>query len=108
MFTYPSTSPLLGSNYRVAYLQATTPRQSETSGYQVYVMDQDASNSERVFPPEGAPGLDPQKVVWGFNPENNTPWLGLLYQGNLWLLDLDNGISHQLTGDGSITKMDWN
>jgi resuscitation-promoting factor RpfB len=108
MFTYPVASPADQSNFLIAYLQAIFPEQSETSGYHLYIMDQDGSNRIKVFPPEGAPGLDPQKVVWQpVSTENSMLRISLIYQGNLWLLDIDSNRSYQLTGDGSISAIDW-
>lgn len=108
MFAYPSVSVGEQTDYTIAFLQAIFPEQSETSGYHLYITDQDTSNRRKIFPPEGAPGIDPQRVIWSGNPaETDASQIALLYQGNLWLIDISNGISHQLTGDGSISNIDW-
>ncbi len=109
MFAYPVPSPLQdGGRFEVAYLQATVPEKSETSNYRLVLMDRDGSNREVVFPSEGLAGMEPQTVVW--SPpgmvEQET-WLGVIYQGNLWLLDPKTKQAQQVTGDGSITRMDW-
>lgn len=113
MFAYPIISPsfVLDSeeqSYFVAYLHALVPTQSET-GYQVVVMDRDGSNPRRLFPPEGAPGLDPQRVVWSPTVEEQSAqmWLAVIYQKNLWLLNVATGQVQQLTGDGQTTVLDW-
>ncbi len=114
MFAQPNVSPLqqLPSGeqaYQIAYLQAIFPTQSDTSRYRLMVMDRDGSDQQVLFPAEGAPGLDPQLVLWSpqtFQSGGNY-WLAFLYQGNLWLIDAVTGEAHQLTGDGLIDRLDW-
>jgi hypothetical protein len=119
MFAYPIPSPPLDaitgkSGYELAYLQSIFPSQSDTSRYRLVVMDRDGSNRRELFPPAGAPGLDPQKVVWSplpFDQENGTDNSGfaiaLVYQNNLWLVDSTTGEGWQLTGDGLTNRLDW-
>ncbi|PKN92757.1 MAG: hypothetical protein CVU44_13960 [Chloroflexi bacterium HGW-Chloroflexi-6] len=111
MFAYPSASqpsPVGDEQaYRLAYLQALSPLQSETSGYRLFVMDRDGSNRRALFPLEGAPGLEPQTPLWSpANPET-TEFIAVVYQGNLWLVDIVSGQASQVTGDGLIQKIDW-
>ena len=107
MFAYPSISAALEQgderNFRVAYLQALAPLQSETSGYRLAVMDRDGSNRKTLFPLEGAPGLEPQTPLW--SPDAR--FLAVVYQGNLWLIDSTNATATQITGDGLIQRIDW-
>jgi hypothetical protein len=71
-------------------------------------MRQDGSNRQTVFPAEGAPGLQPQKLVWSPAPQGaNDLWVALIYQGNLWLLNPQTVQAQQITGDGSINVADW-
>ncbi len=112
MFAYPAVSPLraLGAEkaYRVAFLEAIFPAQSETSRYRLVEMDRDGSNLQRLFPGQGLTGLDPQTPVWA--PEaipGEGDFLAVLYQGNLWLVDVSSGQAQQVTGDGSIIRIDW-
>lgn len=114
MFAYPSVSSLQSSSterpYQVAYLQAIFPSQSETSRYRVVVMDRDGSNRRTIFPANDAPGLEPQTLAWA--PDvidgQSGDFVALIYQGNLWLLDSGNGQAYQVTGDGLVTRIDWN
>lgn len=110
MFAYPSVSPLLADDtYMLAYLQAIFPEQSETSNYRLVLADRDGSNRQAVFPAEDLPGMAPQQVSWspaGFG-EQKQSWIGLVYQGNLWFLDPWTKQSQQVTGDGSISRVDW-
>ncbi|MDR3574750.1 MAG: G5 domain-containing protein [Anaerolineaceae bacterium] len=111
MFAYPEPSPTLpNKRFQVAFLQAIFPEQSETSRYRLVLMNRDGSNRRTIFPPDGAQGLDPQiKVLaWGPNPSADSPLsLGLIYQGNLWLVNVDTNQAQQITGDGSISRLDW-
>ncbi|RMF43411.1 MAG: hypothetical protein D6755_10355, partial [Anaerolineae bacterium] len=114
MFAAPAASPAMPlpedpGAFQVAYLQAITPRQSETSRYRLYVMDRDASNRRALFPEQGAPGLDPQQVLWSPQPlfENQAYGIAVLYQGDLWLVNAQTGEAVQLTGDGLVTRVDW-
>lgn len=113
MFAYPSPSPLVvdangRQTYYVAYLQALSPTQSDTSSYQLVVMERDGSKQEILFPPEGAPGLDPQRLAWSPQEGDGAPLsLAVVYQGNLWLVELESGAAKQLTGDGFTTVLDW-
>jgi hypothetical protein len=114
MFAQPAVSPVKempsGERaYQVAYLQALIPTQSRTSGYRLWIMDRDGSNQKAVFPPEGAQGLDPQRYAWSPPEEDSTNGLSiaLIYQGNLWLVDVNSGQAQQLTGDGLTTALEW-
>ena len=125
MFAYPEPSPFTSTlireidqdnntqtieyGFRVAYLQAIFPSQSESSRYRLFVMDRDGSNRMGLFPAEGATGVDPQRVVWSPYPieETNHFAIGLIFQGNIWLIDSNNGPAQQITGDGLTVRIDW-
>jgi len=108
----PSSVRQLSNNenaYQIAYLQALMPTQSRTGGYRLVVMDRDGSNSKVLFPPEGTPGLEPQRYFWSPETEEDQgpSIIAVVYQGNIWLIDVAQGTSQQLTGDGLITAIDW-
>ena len=104
MFAYAATSASdTAGNFRLAYLQALSPAQSETSRYRLVILDRDGSNRTALFPPQGSPGLEPQIPHW--SPQGDS--IAILYQGNLWLIDLATGQPAQVTGDGLIQKLDW-
>jgi len=112
MFSYPSSSPLLGNteeiDYKISFLQAIFPDQSETSRYRLVTMDRDGSNRKIIFPTEGLTGIDPQIPVWA--PRNDlfdAEFICFLYQGNIWLFDTISNFSQQITGDGLIERVDW-
>lgn len=113
MFAYPAASSprqiWAERSYLLAYLQALSPAQSETSGYRLAVMDRDGSNRRLLFPDPGSPGLPPQIPVWApaaLSYEEGD-FIAVIYQGNLWLIDVATGEGHQVTGDGLIQKIDW-
>ena len=124
MFSYPEPSPLVETPilsgevatntvtenaYQIAYLQAVFPEQSDNSPYRLMVMDRDGSNRRELFPKSGAPGLDPQRVIW--SPLGSSGVNGLMiavvYQGDIWLVNLADGQSQQITGDGLTVRIDW-
>lgn len=112
MFAYPAVSPLRIDGeekaYRVAYLEAIFPTQSETSRYRLVVMDRDGSNRQRLFPGQGLTGIDPQTPVWAPEPlPGGGDFLSIVYLGNLWLIDTLSSQAQQVTGDGLINKIDW-
>lgn len=117
MFAYPSVSPLqirsdsmtTEAASQIAYLQAIIPTQSGSSRYQLVVCDRDGSNKHVFFPESGASGLDPQHVVWSPAPLEQTGAfaIALIYQNNIWLVDLKDGQAQQITGDGLTVRIDW-
>ena len=113
MFAYSSASPIHQEGgekaYALAYLQAQSPAQSESSGYRLVVMDRDGSNRRALFPDEGSPGLGPQTPLWApaALPDSEGNYVAVVYQGNLYLIDSVSGTAHQVTGDRLIQKIDW-
>lgn len=112
MFSLPSVSPaaFLSSGevaYSIAYYQASSPLDSRDSAYRLMTMDRDGSNQRALFPAEGQPGLRGddllQPAVW--SPDGTR--LAIVYQGNLWLVDLKSAVGQQLTGDGQTSAYDW-
>ena len=110
MFANPVPSPIQVTSagehsFQVAFLQATDPNaDSSKSRYRLGVIDRDGSNLRFIFPPEGLPGLPAnEKVTW--SPDGRR--LAVIYEGNLWLVDVETGISQQLTGDGLSAKVVW-
>ena len=112
MFAYPAVSSIRqspsGSGYTVAFMQAIFPTQSATSHYQLDVMNSDGTNPRSLFPAEGQSGLLPQTPIWAPHPlETGADFIGIIYSGNLWIVDTTSGQSQQVTGDGLTSQIDW-
>ena len=109
MFSYPNVSPRLDVNtaeiaFKVAFLQAIAPLESSDSTYRLGVMDRDGSNSRILFPPEGETGLQPGEPKWSADGK----LIGIIYRGDLWVVEVASGIGSKLTGDGQTIGLDWN
>jgi Tol biopolymer transport system component len=115
MFAYPAvSSPRTDksgtSTYLVAYLQAIFPTASATSRYRLMVMNSDGTAAHSLFPAEGQPGIGPQTRTLAWAPrllDNGGDYIGVIYAGNLWIVDAASGQSQQVTGDGLTTNIDW-
>ena len=87
----------------LVYGQAQSPRNSQDSRYELFVMDRDASNKQRLFPPEGLMGLIAPDVAW--SPYGSA--LLLEYEGNLYTVDLATDVLLQVTNDGQGSHARW-
>jgi hypothetical protein len=88
---------------RVAFGRARSPYVSQTSGYDIYLMDRDGSDRKLLFPPEGEIGLNYPEMAWG--PGGN--WIVVVYQRNLYWIAVADGQVRQLTDEGSVTTVRW-
>ncbi|NJL93929.1 MAG: hypothetical protein HC915_09465 [Anaerolineae bacterium] len=76
-------------------MQARDPLNSLGGEYDLMVADRDGSNPRRVFPPEARPGLRPfdenevQLFVWSPSGRH----LAVIYQGNLWIVEVASSIA---------------
>lgn len=108
MWTAPAWSParLLPDGERestIAFGVALSPRSSQDSRYDLYVMDRDGSNRRKLFPPADLPGLVAPDLAW--SPDGRQ--MVIAHQGHLYLLGLDNGSWQQLTADGQSGQPRW-
>ena len=88
----------------IAYLKARDPFNSINGEYDLYIADRDGSNARIIFPEsQQTPGLAGQEFSWSPDGQQIT----FIYQGNLWIVDVESGISHQLTLDGSASQPIW-
>jgi hypothetical protein len=92
-----------GSASAIAFLQAISPLESETSRYRLSVMDLDASNQKSIFPSQGEMGLEPGKIVWAADGSQ----VGLIYQNDLWVINPALGLMQRITADGQTIAFDW-
>ncbi|MCL5125615.1 MAG: G5 domain-containing protein, partial [Deltaproteobacteria bacterium] len=95
------------STYLLGILTSILPAQSETSKYDLRIMDRDGSNIQKLYPGEGIQGLNPQQITWSPQSQNNGMTLGFLSQGNIMLVDISSDSISQVSGDGTVSKIDW-
>jgi len=108
MFAYPAAAPALANrSYTVAFLKARFAQQSETSNYHVWLMDRDGSDQRSIFPQEDTTGIGPQQVIWSPSEGGSSPNIGVLSEGNIYFVDTNTGEAQKITGDGSISRIDW-
>lgn len=117
MWTSPQFSPKLdepGRKYEygaLAYLKARDPYNSINGEYDLYVADRDGSNAKKLFPPNGQPGIISQSAIrlttqdFTWSPDGRQ--IALIYQGNLWVIDVATQVAHQLTFDGESKFPVW-
>ena len=87
----------------IAYGRARSPYTSQTSGYDLYLLDRDGSDRRHLFPPQEEIGLEYPEIAWGPGGDR----LIVVYYGNLYLIHIPEGKAEQLTTDGSATAVRW-
>ena len=94
----------------IAYLKAREPYNSINGEYDLIVADRDGSNERVLFPVEGQSGiktsdfgLSAQDFAW--SPDSR--FIAIIYQGNLWVVDVESSVSYQVTFDGGSTNPIW-
>jgi hypothetical protein len=92
----------------LAFLQSTNPLDSVSSRYQLIVMDRDGSNRRLIYPTDDQPGLSPGDLDYkGFVWSPDGRQIALIYQGNLFLVDVITGLAQQITQDGQAGSPRW-
>ena len=89
----------------IAYLEAANPLDSVVSPYKLVIIDQDGSNRRVVFPQQTESGsyLSPERFIW--SPDGRQ--IALIYEGDLYLLDVVSGLMQRLSGDGLSSTPQW-
>jgi hypothetical protein len=115
IWSAPRYSPEIsapGSIYPTGYLAYLRAREwnnsvNDLAQYDLVVADRDGSNARVVFPEDGQAGLTArgfaQDYIW--NPIGTQ--IALIYQGNLWVVNVETGVAQQLTLDGGASKPSW-
>ncbi len=114
MWAGPEYSPLItdrsgAKQGYIAYLKARTPIDSVSSEYDLVVADRDGSNSRVVFPDKDKQGIKPidtlfgNQIAWG--PDGHQ--IALIYQGDLWLIDIETGRANQATLVNNAHHVRW-
>jgi hypothetical protein len=100
MWAEPSFAPQGG---HIAFGRARSSYGSQTSSYDLYVMDRDGSNRRLIFPPKEEIGLRYPEMAWGARGSQ----LVIVYQGDLALIQIPEGGVHRLTDGGGVTAVRW-
>ena len=87
----------------IAFGHARTPYASQTSGYDLYLLDRDGSDRQHLFPLQEEIGLEYPEFAWA--PQGDR--LAVVYQGNLYMIHVAGGEVHQLTDAGGVTAVRW-
>ncbi|MFN2227030.1 MAG: TolB family protein, partial [Anaerolineae bacterium] len=87
----------------LAYGQAQSPRNSQDSRYELFLVDRDGSNGRHLFPPEGLMGLIAPSPAW--SPAGDA--LLVEYEGNIYRVHVDGSDLEQLTSDGQSSQPRW-
>lgn len=112
IWSTPTYSPLVtgpdgASTYSIAYFQARVPLNSPGTEYDLWVVDRDGSNARIVFPGSDKTGLrrpDPEDgIAWSPNARQ----IAIIYQNNLWIIDLKSGQAYPITQDGRASRPRW-
>lgn len=90
----------------IGYLRARDLSNSinDSAQYDLVIADRDGSNAVVIFPTPGQPGLTPDPhFTW--SPDGTH--IALIYQGNVWVIDITSRLGHQLTLDGGASTLVW-
>ncbi len=103
----PLTNDANGTKGYIAYLRARDVANSisESAEYDLVVADRDGSNDHVVYPPAGQPGLTASAPYFAWNPSGTQ--LAFIYGGNLWVVDVESDVAHQLTLDKGASSPIW-
>ena len=102
IWAYPRFSP---TGRMMAYFRARQPLVSvpDSSQYDLWVADADGSNARQLFPAEGQQGITQRDFTW--SPDGAQ--VALIFQGNLWVVDVISGVANQVTLDGTARHPVW-
>jgi hypothetical protein len=100
MWATPSFAP---DGDVITFGRARSPYASQTSSYDLYVVDRDGSDRRPIFPAEEEIGLQYPELAWG--PEGDQ--IVVVYQENLFLIRVSEGDVYQLTDGGGVTAVRW-
>ncbi len=114
MWSAPAFSPVAKrdeySEGYIAWLVAREPETSLSSQYDLMIADRDGSNKRRLFPAAGDAGIERSdfarhRPTFAWSPDARH--IAIIYQGNLWLIDIESAAATQLTFDGASSYPVW-
>ena len=102
MWASPAYAPHTGL---VAFGRARSPYASQTSSYDLHIMDRDGSDRRQIFPSAEEMGFEFPELAW--SPAGDQ--IVSVYQNDLYLIDVGSPEPevHQLTVAGGATAVDW-
>ncbi len=94
----------------LAWLQAREPHNSMSGEYNLVIADRDGSNQRRLFPLADEVGI--RKTDFGLTAKDfawspDARLIALIYQGDLWLVNVETAVAHQITFDGASSHPVW-
>ena len=94
----------------IAYLQAREPYNSINGEYELVVADRDGSNERVIFPMASQSGI--QTSDFGLSATDfawspDARFIAIIYNGNLWVVDVQSTVSYQVTFDGGSSNPVW-
>lgn len=95
--------PTWSAQGRLAYGRAEDPATSMSSRYRIVVTDQDGRRPRPLFPAPEQPGVDVPWLAW--SPRGDQ--LLAVWQGDLYLIDLDSESARPLTIEGGVSRPQW-
>lgn len=113
IWSTPRFSPLINDEGNpfprgnLAYLRAREWERNLRGEYDLIVADRDGSNARVVFPTDNQPGLTADQFAQDYTWSPDGQQIAFIYQGNLWLVDVETAISFQLTQGGGASKPVW-
>ncbi len=108
IWSKPKYSPRVGeSGGYIAYLRARDLANSisESAEYDLVVSDRDGSNARVLYPPSGQPGITANAPFFSWSPSGTQ--IAFIYGGNLWVVDVESSVAHQLTLDRGASNPVW-
>lgn len=108
IWSKPQYSPLRADGSgSIAYLRARDIANSisDSAEYDLVVADRDGSNARVVYPPAGQAGLTANTPYFTWSPTGDQ--IAFIYGGNLWVVDIQSNIAHQLTLDRGASMPVW-
>ena len=108
IWSKPKYSPRVGeAGGYIAYLRARDLANSisESAEYDLVVADRDGSNARVVYPAAGQAGITANAPFFTWSPSGTQ--IAFIYGGNLWVVDVESGVAHQLTLDRGASAPVW-
>ena len=114
MWAAPTFSPVAAhgefNEGYIAWLAARQPETSLSSQYDLMIADRDGSNEVRLFPAAREAGIERSDFATHAPPFAWSPdasQIAIIYQGDLWLVDVESAAATQVTFDGASTYPVW-